>query len=157
MDEEVVNSDNHTDQKQTYSAPQEMELNQLNKKKIEFEQPPAQIEQEEGYSPTKEFCILATKFAGIIVLVGVFGFIFPFILGFSFQIVEPLNWGILVDGNTFEIKTEQLYDSGRYYVGLNGYFLKFPRTNLYIHRMRGSGNIDDNGMYVSDSIKIRTK
>ncbi len=80
--------------------------------------------------------IIAGVIGGIIVVI-----IFPSLLGTSYKTISPLYYGILVDGNTYEIYKDKLYDSGRYYVGLNNYFITFPRHNLYLER----------------SIEIRTK
>ncbi len=119
---------------------------------------------DENYSETKRCCIETTKiFTYIVVGIGVV-FLFPFMLGYSYKTVSPLHYGLLVDGNTFQIKYDKLYEGGRYYVGLNNYFLNFPRHNLYIHRIRDNikkigtkTHIFEGGIFVSDAITVRTK
>jgi len=51
------------------------------------------------------------------------------LLGCSFSILEPLEYGLEVNGNTKQIQDE-LFRSGRYFVGLGHYFERFPRDEL---------------------------
>ena len=43
-----------------------------------------------------------------------------------------MDYGIEVDGNTRQINRETLYSGGRYFLGLNHYFISFPRYNQYL-------------------------
>jgi len=95
---------------------------------------------EEVYSDTKAFCIKVSKVLSIVLSCIVGGILFPFLLGFSYRTVHPLFYGIAVNGNTFEVYTNKLYTGGRYYLGLNNYFLTFPRSNLYVQRILISSN-----------------
>ncbi len=98
--------------------------------------------------------IIAYAIAGIGII-----FLFPFMLGYSYKTVHPLYMGILVEGNTYRVLSDKLYEGGRYYVGLNNYFVTFPRHNLYVHRI----GIDNKTTslqeetFVRDAITIRTK
>ena len=43
-----------------------------------------------------------------------------------------MYYGIEVDGNTMTINTATLYSGGRYFLGLNHFFLSFPKFNQYV-------------------------
>jgi len=47
-------------------------------------------------------------------------------LGESVTVLHPLNYGIEVNGPEIRIQ-EGLWESGRHFIGLDHYFIEFPR------------------------------
>ena len=46
----------------------------------------------------------------------------------SFDVVEPIEWGLAYDNNIKKIDTDKVYNEGRYLIGLGRSFIIFPRT-----------------------------
>lgn len=56
-----------------------------------------------------------------------------FLIGFSVRILEPLEYGLEVNDNTKTIFSNKLWTSGRYFIGIGHYFLKFPRETQILY------------------------
>jgi len=61
-----------------------------------------------------------------IVVIGVI--LTPFLVGFSFKVVNRNNWGIRYSTTAQTIDRSQIYDPGSYYVGLGYDFISYPST-----------------------------
>ena len=118
---------------------------------------PVIIAEEDLYSDNKQLCITIVKYTSIILGILVICFLFPILLYYSFQSVKALKYGILVNGNTYKVYEDKLYTGGRYYNGINYYFLQFPRSNLFIQRITLTNKTISNDNILYDKpIIIRT-
>lgn len=54
------------------------------------------------------------------------------LVGGSFKIIEPLEYGVLQNTISKEISAGKVYTSGRFFVGLARSFIVFPRTRRNI-------------------------
>lgn len=53
-------------------------------------------------------------------------------LGYSFDSLEPRQYGLRYDKITLHVEAGKVYSSGRYFVGLGRRFINFPRNSLYL-------------------------
>jgi regulator of protease activity HflC (stomatin/prohibitin superfamily) len=60
-------------------------------------------------------------------------FVSCFLLGFSFNTLDPIEMGLKYNANTLQLMQDQIYgaqkgDGGRFFTGLGVFFKKFPKT-----------------------------
>jgi regulator of protease activity HflC (stomatin/prohibitin superfamily) len=70
--------------------------------------------------------------AGILCCVVILGIISIILLAFSFDVVKPTEWGIIQNGWTGTVYTNQVWPPGRHFVWLKNFFITFPAYRVNI-------------------------